>query len=179
MKFGFIPSCIEVSPIDACFSYNWKLFFPSPELCCLAWLHIFVPMLSILCQDAFQKSSLKNTERSDQSNWSNTEDSSERIFPSVKDALTSLFVPLHNWRLSSVTVHCSSSAKDPSVLGSTSTCLVSLIDFKSSGVALVTTPLLLVHFFCSNPCCEKRSFSWLKTSIASSGVCTDFMKSTM
>ena len=58
-------------------------------------------------------------------------------------ALTSLFVSLHIWRLSYVTVHCSPSPEDSSVLGSTSTCFVLLIDFKSSGIAsVVAYPLL-------------------------------------
>ena len=73
-----------------------------------------------------------------------------------------MFVPLHNWRLSSVAVHCSPSDKDPSVLSSTSICPVSLIDFKSSGIASVTTSLLLIHFFSSIPCCEKKKFELIE-----------------
>ena len=110
---------------------------------------------------------------------SNTEDTSDRIFLWVIGVSTSLLVPLHTWKLSSVTVHCSPSTEDPSVLGSTSTCFVLLIDFKSSEIASVTASLLPIHFFSSNPCCERRGCSWLKTSIASSGVSAELMKSSM
>ena len=33
MKFDFIPLSVEISSIDACFGYNWMLFFPSQEFC--------------------------------------------------------------------------------------------------------------------------------------------------
>ena len=64
-------------------------------------------------------------------------------------------------------------------MGSTSTCFVLLVDFKSSGIALVTESLLLIHFFSSNLCRKRIGCSWLKTSIAFSGVFTDLMKSSM
>ena len=105
---------------------------------------------------------------------SNNEYTKDKIFLSVIGASISLFVLLHTRKLSSVTVHCNPSTEDPSVLGSNSTCFVLLIDFKSSGIALVTASLLLVHFFNSNPYREKRGCSWLKTSVASSGVSTDW-----
>ena len=47
---------------------------------------------------------------------SNTEDTSDRIFLWVIGICTSFLVPLHTWRLSSLTVHCSPSTEDPSVL---------------------------------------------------------------
>ena len=99
---------------------------------------------------------------------SNTEETIDKIFLWVISASTSLFLPQHTWRLSLITVHCSPSTENPSVLGSISTCFVLLIDCKSPGIASVTASLLLIHFFSSNPCREKRGCSWLKTSIASS-----------
>ena len=110
---------------------------------------------------------------------SNTQETGERIFFWVIGASTALLVPLHNWRLSSVTFLCSSSTEDPSVLGSTSTCFVLLIDFKSSEIALVTALLLLIHFFSSNLWCERRCCSWLTTLFACSVVSTSLMKSFM
>ena len=127
--------------------------------------------------------------------WSNTEETivcvcvcvcvwvsvivSDRIFVSIIGASTSLFLPLHTWRMSSVTVHFSPSTESPSLLGSTSTCFVLLIDFKSSGIASITVSFLLIHFFDSNPCCERRGCSWLNTSIASTRISADLMKSSM
>ena len=67
MKFSFVPLSVEVSSFDACFSYNWKLLFPSQEFLFFARLHFVVPMIPILSPDAFQKSSHVNTERSKQS----------------------------------------------------------------------------------------------------------------
>ena len=63
--------------------------------------------------------------------WSNTENTNDKILLWVLGASTSLFVPLHTWRLSSITVHFSPSTEVPSVLGSTSTCFVLLTDFNS------------------------------------------------
>ena len=100
---------------------------------------------------------------------SNTEDTSDRIFLWVIGASTSLLAPRQTWRLSSVTVHCSPSTEDLSVLDSTSTCFVLLFDFESIGIALQTSSLLLIHFVSGNLCCERRCCNWLKTSIASSG----------
>ena len=110
---------------------------------------------------------------------SNTEDTNDKIFLWVKGASTSLFVPLHTWRMSLITVHYSPSTEDPSELGSTSTCSVLVIDFKSSGIASVTASLLLIHFLNSYTSRDRRGCSWLKISIASSGVSTDLMKSSM
>ena len=108
---------------------------------------------------------------------SNTEDTSGGIFPWVIDSSTSLFVPLHTWSLLSFWVNCSPNTEDLSVLGSTSTCFVLLIDFKSSGITTETASLLLIHNFSSNRYCERSGCSWLKASIASSGVSTDLTKS--
>ena len=110
---------------------------------------------------------------------SNTENTIKRIFLWVIDAWITLLLPLHSWRLSWVTVNCGPSTEDHSVLGSTSTCFVLLIDFNSSGIASVTASLLLIHFLNSNPWCERRSCNWLKTSIASTVVSTDLMKSSL
>ena len=64
---GFFPLFVEVPSIDACLNYNWKLFFPSRELWFFTRLHFIVPMFSFFSQDAFQKSSHVNNERSKQS----------------------------------------------------------------------------------------------------------------
>ena len=63
-----------------------------------------------------------------------TEETNDKIFLWVIGASTSSFVPLHTWRLSSITVHCSPSTEDPSVLGSTWTCFVLLIGFNLRGL---------------------------------------------
>ena len=59
---------------------------------------------------------------------SNTEETRVKIFLWVIGFSTSLLVPLHTYRLSSVIVHWSPSTVEPSLLCSTSTCFVSLID---------------------------------------------------
>ena len=174
MKFGFIPLSVEVPSTDACLSHYWKLLFLSEEIFFFARLHFAVPMLSILSPDAFRSLLLWTLNGANNPIGPNTKDTSDRILLWVLGAPPSLFIPLHTWRLSSVLVHFSPSTEDPSVLGSTSTCFVLLNDFKLSGIASVTASLLLIHFFSSNPCCERRGCSWLKTSIASSGVSTDF-----
>ena len=175
----FYPSLCWSTFYRCLFQPLFEVVLSSQEFFVFTRLQFVVPMLSILSPDALQKSSHMNTERRKQTE-SNTEDTNDKIFLWVIGASTSFFVPLHTWRLSSVTVHCSLSTEDPSILGSTSTCLVLLIDFKSSGIASVTASLLLIHFFNSNPCCERRrGCSWLKTSNASSGVSTDLMKSSI
>ena len=156
MKFGFIPLTVEVPSIDACFSHYWKLFLTSQEFFFFTRLHFVVPILSILSPDAFQNSSHVNTERSKQSyrveywryQWQN--------LPLGYKGFQFLVGTSTHLKAIISTVHFCPSTEDPSVLGSTSTCFVLLIDFKSSGIASVTASSLLIHFFNSNPCCERK-----------------------
>ena len=83
---------------------------------------------------------------------SNIAETRDKNFLWVIGVSTSLLVPRQTCRLSSMIVQWSPSTDEPSLPGSTSTCFVLLIDFKSSGIALVTTSLLVIHFFSSNPC---------------------------
>ena len=66
---SFLSLSFELSSTDACFSYNWKLLFPSQVFGFFARLNLFVPMLCILSPDAFQNSSQVNTKRMKQSDW--------------------------------------------------------------------------------------------------------------
>ena len=59
--------CIEVSYIDACISYSWKLLLPFQEFGFFTRIRFVVPMLSFCSLDAFQESSHVNIERSEQS----------------------------------------------------------------------------------------------------------------
>ena len=81
----------------------------------------------------------------------NIEDTSDKIFLWVTRASIFFFVPWQTWRPSSVTVHCIPSTEDSSVLGSISTCFVSLIDFNSTGIASETLSLLPIYFFVQIP----------------------------
>ena len=101
---------------------------------------------------------------------SNSEETRENIFLWVIGVSTFLLVPLQTCRLSSIIFYWSPSTDEPSLPGSTSTCFVLLIDLKSSGIALVTTSLLVIHFFSSNPFFERRGWSCSKTLIATDWV---------
>ena len=95
MKFSFIPRCFEVSSIDACFNYSWKLLLSSQEFGFFIRLHFVVPMLLGLCSNAFQISSHVKKNGANNPIMSNTEDSRDRTFLRVIGASTSLFVLLH------------------------------------------------------------------------------------
>ena len=177
MKFGFVPLSVEVSSINTSFSLNLKLLFPirisstSPDSASLSQCCPFL--------DAFQESSIVKTERSKQSDRVKYWRYHWKIHSRGYRCFNFFVRTSVHLKISPVTVHCSPSTEDPSVLGSTSTCFLLQIDFMSSGFTLVPASLLYIHFFSSNPGCERRGSNWLKTSIASSWVSTDLMRSFM
>ena len=172
MKFRFVPSCIEVSSIDACFCYNWKLIFPYQDFCFFTGLRFVFPILPILSPDAFQKSSLVILNVANDPIGSKSKDICDRIFLWAIVPSISLFVPLKKWKLLSVTVHCSQNTDDPSILFYFNLLCIDerIFSFWDGFANVIAYPVLQSKYkFCS----------WLKTAVATSWVSNHLRKSSM